>query len=67
MRHTILNKYLPQRREFNPESPVDLQELRFFMVNGRWKTTCPFWEEDKWNDIPSMCLTKYAKHHLALL
>lgn len=67
MRHTLLNKALPQRRQFNPANTEDLIELKHFLQHGRWITSCPFWEEDKWTDIPVMCLTKYAKHALNTL
>jgi hypothetical protein len=64
MRHTLLNKALPKRRDFNPSSKEDLIELKYFLTHGRWIASCPFWEEGNWTEIPAMCLNKFAKYSL---
>lgn len=54
-----------QRKFFDPENPRDLQELKFFVENGRWRNTCPFYLEDPWEDIPIMCKDKFTSHMLS--
>lgn len=55
------------RREFNPSNKEDLKELRYFVVNKKWREGCPFYAEHPWEDIPAMCLEKYASYSLAKL
>ena len=50
------------RRIFNPESYEDITELKYFLDNRRWKGTCPFYIEDPWEDIPSMCKDKFTRY-----
>lgn len=58
----LLHTY--QRREFDPSRYEDLVELKFFIENKHWKTVCPFFSEYPWEDIPAMCMEKYAKYSL---
>lgn len=53
-----------QRRRFDPNKKEDLDELRFFLKNNKWKKGCPFFVEDPWEDIPAMCRDKYTRHML---
>ena len=52
------------RREFNPTSKQDLQELKFFKQKGKWKNGCPFYLEDPFVDIPAMCESKFTNFML---
>jgi hypothetical protein len=52
------------RREFNPANTKDLHELKFFKENNKWKEGCPFYLEDPFVDIPSMCESKYTSYML---
>lgn len=63
-RTSVLEKILTTRREFDPENPHHLDELRFYIEHGKWKLTCPFIAEEPYDDIPVSCLAKYAKHCL---
>lgn len=64
MRYTRLTN-LVQRRVFNPADKKDLIEFKFFLKHNTWKTNCPFYLEDPWEDIPSMCKHKYTVHMLS--
>ena len=55
------------RREFNPSNKEDLKELKYFIENKQWRDGCPFYAEFPWEDIPVMCLEKYARDSLAKL
>ena len=52
------------RREFNPANVKDLHELKFFKENNKWKEGCPFYLEDPFVDIPSMCESKFTAYML---
>jgi hypothetical protein len=52
------------RREFDPTNSQDLQELKFFKKNGKWKNGCPFYLEDPFIDIPTMCENKFTNYML---
>ena len=39
-------------------------ELKFFKENNKWKDGCPFYLEDPFVDIPSMCESKFTRHML---
>jgi hypothetical protein len=60
----MLNKNLIPRRFFDPSSPTDQEEVRYLLEVGKWKTSCPFWEENGWNTISAMCVHKLALHFL---
>lgn len=49
------------RREFNPSNEKDVQELRYFMKNNKWKKACPFEVQFPYADVPAMCKDKYIK------
>lgn len=53
-----------QRRLFNPNNKEDLDELKYFLKNMKWRDGCPFFVEDPWEDIPAMCKDKYTRHML---
>jgi len=63
MRHSQLN-LITRRRLFDPTQPSDLLELKHFVEHNRWIGSCPFYLEEYWDNIPSMCLHKYAVHML---
>ena len=52
------------KREFNPADKKDLLEFKFFKKNGKWKTGCPFYLEDPFIEIPSMCESKFTTYML---
>jgi hypothetical protein len=66
MRYTKLTGVI-DRRLFDPTKKEDLLELKYFMINGKWKKGCPFYQEYPWEDIPAMCKDKYTAHQLAKL
>jgi hypothetical protein len=53
------------RREFDPSSKKDLNELKFFKEKGKWKQGCPFYLEDPFIEVPAMCYHKYTEYMLA--
>ena len=58
-------KAFSPRRDFNPASTKDLQELKFFKENNKWKTGCPFHIDDPYLEIPSMCDNKFTNYMLS--
>jgi hypothetical protein len=58
-------KAFSPRRDFNPSSIKDLQELKFFKENNKWKTGCPFHIDDPYLEIPSMCDNKFTNYMLS--
>ena len=63
MRYTSLQATV-SRRLFDPSSVDDLLELKHFIETNRWTAKCPFYLEDAYDNVPAMCLHKYAKHML---
>lgn len=61
---TTFRKNFAPRRDFNPSSVEDLQELKYFKDNGKWKSGCPFYLEDPFIEVPAMCYTKYTHYML---
>jgi hypothetical protein len=39
---TILESWKSEKRTFNVKDDVDVEEFRFFLLNNKWKTVCPF-------------------------
>ena len=58
-------KAFSPRRDFNPSSTKDLQELKFFKENNKWKAGCPFHIDDPYLEIPSMCDNKFTNYMLS--
>lgn len=56
-----------KRRQFNPADAKDLKELSFFKKHGTWKDGCPFFIEWPFNDVVSMCQSKYTDYMLSKL
>ena len=54
-----------ERRRFDPSALKDLQELKFFLENNKWRNGCPFYIEDPWEEIPVMCMTRYSQYMLS--
>jgi len=67
MHYTNLNSIANQRRLFTPSNKQDLLELKHFIQHGRWIGNCPFYLEEYWDNIPTMCLHKYALYMLVSL
>jgi hypothetical protein len=61
---TTFRKSFSPRRDFDPSNIEDLQELKFFKDNGKWKSGCPFYLEDPFIEVPAMCYTKYTQYML---
>jgi hypothetical protein len=49
-------------RHFDPANLDDLNEYKYFMTTGRWRTPCPFFTEEPYNNVISMIERKIAKH-----
>ena len=67
MHYTKLNLVANQRRVFDPSNKQDLMELKHFIQHNRWIENCPFYLEEYWDNIPTMCLHKYAVYMLVSL
>ena len=52
------------KRKFNPSNKKDLVELKFFIKNGKWKTTCPFEVEYPYLNVVDMILHKFASSYI---
>lgn len=62
---TILSDYELRRRKFDPSNKEDLQALRYFMKTNSWGAGgCPFYLEWPYQDIVSMCQSKYTAYML---
>ena len=64
MRYSLLNA-VGERRLFDPTRDEDLQELKHYIDTNQWIGSCPFYLEEYWDNIPAMCMHKYAKHMLS--
>jgi hypothetical protein len=62
-----LSENANKRRRFNPADTKDLKELSYFKKHGTWKSGCPFYIEWPFNDVVSMCYSKYTDFMLAKL
>jgi hypothetical protein len=63
MRYSVLNS-LSNRRIFDPSKKEDLKELKHYLDHNKWIENCPFYLEDYWDNIPVMCMQKYAQYML---
>jgi hypothetical protein len=63
MRYSLLNT-VASRRIFDPSQEKDLHELKYFVDNNQWIGNCPFYLEESWDNVPAMCMHKYAQHML---
>lgn len=61
---TILSDYSLKRRKFDPSKVEDLKALRHYMKTNAWKDGCPFYLEWPFQDIITMCQTKYTRYML---
>lgn len=52
------------KRMFNPSNKKDLAELKFFIKNGKWKTTCPFETEHPYLNVVDMVLRKFTSSYI---
>ena len=64
MKYSKLNNF-HSRVRFDPNDKKHLHELKYFLENMTWRTECPFYLEDPWEDIPSMCKDKYTSFMLS--
>ena len=53
------------KREFNPNSKVDLQEYQYFITHSKWKEGCPFVLEWPFLNVLDMIKHKIIYRHLA--
>ena len=53
-----------KHRNFDPANQQDLTELGFFIKNKKWREGCPFKLEQPYENVPVMCMVKYAEHCL---
>jgi hypothetical protein len=63
MRYSLLNT-VNSRRIFDPSKQEDIKELKHYVETKQWIANCPFYLEDEWDNIPAMCLHKYAQYML---
>jgi len=63
MRYSLLNT-VSNRRLFDPTRQEDLLELKHYIDTNQWIDNCPFYLEEYWDNIPAMCMHKYAQHML---
>lgn len=63
--NTLTNRQ--NRRLFNPSNRKDLRELKYLLENGKWENGCPFYVEDPWEDVVSMCKHKFTTMQLSKL
>ena len=59
MRYSLLNS-VTNRRLFDPTKEEDLNELKHFIDTNQWVSNCPFYLEEYWDNVPAMCMHKYA-------
>ena len=64
---STFRKSFAQRREFDPSKIADLDELKYFKDNGKWRSGCPFHLDDPFIEVPAMCYSKYTDYMLAKL
>ena len=64
MRYSLLNS-VTSRRLFDPSRNEDLNELKHFIDTNQWIGNCPFYLEEYWDNVPAMCMHKYAQHMLS--
>ena len=64
MRYSLLNN-VNSRRLFDPSKQEDLKELKHYIETNQWTGVCPFYLEDEWDNIPVMCMHKYAEYTLS--
>jgi hypothetical protein len=64
MRYSLLSS-VNTRRRFDATSDQDLKELKHYIETNQWIGACPFYLEEDWDNIPVMCLHKYARHMLS--
>lgn len=63
MRYSLLNG-VNSRRLFDPTRQEDLVELKHYIDTNQWTGACPFYLEEYWDNIPAMCMHKYAQYML---
>lgn len=61
---TLLERAARKRECFDPTNKDHVEEFKFFKQNNRWKNGCPFFLEEPFMDIPTMCSQKYINHSL---
>jgi hypothetical protein len=64
---TLLSDYANRRKRFDPSDMSDLKELGYFKKHGNWKSGCPFHLEWPFQDVVTMCQSKYTDHMLSKL
>jgi hypothetical protein len=64
---TKLSEIIEARRRFDPSNNADLKELAYFKKNKTWKNTCPFYVEWPFQDVVTMCQTRYTDYMLKKL
>lgn len=64
MKYSKLNNFHTRRR-FDPNKTEDLRELKYFVERNSWISICPFFLEDPWEDVPTMCKDKFVTYALS--
>lgn len=61
---TTLTRNLPVRQKFDPANAEHVAEFKFFTSNLRWKKSCPFFLEEPFLDIPTLCSQRFLEHSM---
>ena len=58
----ILNKFyqtmMMNRQRFDPKNKKHLEEYKYFVVQRKWRSSCPFWLEWPYLTVPDMVKDK---------
>jgi hypothetical protein len=50
------------KRQFDPTNSTDLSEYKYFLLNQRWRDTCPFICESPFESVTFMIERKVVAH-----
>ncbi len=50
------------KRQFDPANVEDLAEYKYFLINQRWRDTCPFICESPFESVTFMIERKIVAH-----
>lgn len=63
----LLTRAVHDRRIFNPADKKDVEDYRYFVVNGKWKNGCPFYLDWPYLTVPDMIKDRISRHALKVL
>lgn len=62
--YKTLNSHF-SRVEYDPANAQHRKIFAKFIAESKWSTTCPFFLEEPYSDIISMCLNKTVKYYMS--